>query len=186
MWSPCDTHLILKRLSSAILTANCICERKNIHHCYVSIRKIAMEQNHLNRTFIWIEHFEKKKKSSISFIQKNLFIHLTVWFVHVLRLASKTCAIALMQAGFQANQFASIIDRTDKITNFTKNHARKSFFFFRRLKRDFHLNFCICHKKSKIMNSKKKNLLVLFIHKIHVILFSKVLKTFKFKLFSSF
>ena len=143
----------------------------------------SFESNiHLNRTF-----WKKKKKSSISFIQKNLFIHLTVWFVHVLRLASKTCATALMQAGFQTNQFASIIDRTDKITNFTKNHASKSFFFFRRLKRDFPLNFCICHKKSKIMNWKKKNnLLVLFIHKIHVILFSKVLKTFKFKLFSSF
>ena len=34
------------------------------------------------------------------------------------------------KAGMQANQFASMIDRTGNITNFTKNCAGKSFFFF--------------------------------------------------------
>ena len=45
------------------------------------------------------------------------------------RLVSKTCAIALMQAGMQANQLASAIDRAGNITNFPENRANKSFFF---------------------------------------------------------
>ena len=45
------------------------------------------------------------------------------------RLVSKTCAIALMQAGMQANQLASAIDRVGNITNFPENRANKSFFF---------------------------------------------------------
>ena len=35
----------------------------------------------------------------------------------------------LVQAGTQANQFASAIDCTSNITNFTENHTGKSFFF---------------------------------------------------------
>ena len=34
-----------------------------------------------------------------------------------------------MQAGTQANQFASAIDSAGNITNFTENRAGKSFFF---------------------------------------------------------
>ena len=46
----------------------------------------------------------------------------------------------------QANQFATAIDHTDSITNFTGNHASRSL-FFSRLKRDLFLNFCVCHEK---------------------------------------
>ena len=45
------------------------------------------------------------------------------------RLVNETRAIALVQAGMQANQFASAIDRTSNKTNFTENRACKSFFF---------------------------------------------------------
>ena len=45
------------------------------------------------------------------------------------RLVNDTRTIALVQAGMQANQFASTIDRTSNKTNFTKNCACKSFFF---------------------------------------------------------
>ena len=50
-------------------------------------------------------------------------------FGHPNRLVNETCAIVLVQAGTQANQFASAIDCTGKITNFTENHAGKSVFF---------------------------------------------------------
>ena len=49
---------------------------------------------------------------------------------NISRLVNETRAIALVQAGTQANQFASAIDRADNITNFTENRAGKSFFFF--------------------------------------------------------
>ena len=45
------------------------------------------------------------------------------------RLVNETCAIVLVQAGTQANQFASAIDRTSNKTNFTENRVCKSFFF---------------------------------------------------------
>ena len=45
-------------------------------------QKIAMERSRLNRTLIWIERFEEKNKVRF-FHSKNLFIHLTVWFVNV-------------------------------------------------------------------------------------------------------
>ena len=61
-------------------------------------------------------------------------------------LVSETRAIALMQAGMQANQLASVIDCAGSITNFTENRASKSF-FFSRLKRNVFFNFCVCHKK---------------------------------------
>ena len=44
------------------------------------------------------------------------------------RLVNKTYAIALMQAGMQANQFTSAIDCAGNITNLTKYRAGKSFF----------------------------------------------------------
>ena len=69
----------------------------------------------------------------------------------LIRLVDETCAIVLMQAGMQANQFASAIDRGGNIRNFTDDRAGKSFFFWR-LKSDLSLNFCVCHKESKIMN----------------------------------
>ena len=46
-----------------------------------------------------------------------------------LRLVNETRTIVLAQAGMQANQFASVIDHADNITNFTENHTGKSFFF---------------------------------------------------------
>ena len=38
-------------------------------------------------------------------------------------LINETCAIALVQAGMQANQLTSVIDHAGSITNFTENHA---------------------------------------------------------------
>ena len=67
------------------------------------------------------------------------------------RLVDETCGIALMQEGMQANQFASAIDQRGNIRNFNDNRAGKSFFFLK-TQRDLSLNFCVCHKESKIMN----------------------------------
>ena len=69
----------------------------------------------------------------------------------VYRLVNEIRAIALVQAGTQANQFASAIDRAGNITKFTENRGGKSFFFLK-LKRDLSLNFFVCHTKSKIVN----------------------------------
>ena len=54
-------------------------------------------------------------------------------------LVNETRAIALVQAGTQADQLASAIDRVGNIINFTKNRARKSFFFSQDLKETFSL-----------------------------------------------
>ena len=43
------------------------------------------------------------------------------------RLVNETCAIVLLKAGMQTNQFASTIDLAGDITNFTENHVGKSF-----------------------------------------------------------
>ena len=51
------------------------------------------------------------------------------------RLVNETCMIALVQAGMQANQFASVTDRAGNITNFTENRTGKSFFFLKTEKR---------------------------------------------------
>ena len=51
------------------------------------------------------------------------------------RLVNETCMIALVQAGMQANQFASVTDRAGNITNFTENRTGKSFFFLKTQKR---------------------------------------------------
>ena len=45
------------------------------------------------------------------------------------RLVNGTCVITLVQAGMQANQFASTIDRACNITNFVENCTSKSSFF---------------------------------------------------------
>ena len=50
-------------------------------------------------------------------------------------LVNETCMIALVQAGMQANQFASVTDRAGNITNFTENRTGKSFFFLKTEKR---------------------------------------------------
>ena len=60
---------------------------------------------------------------------------------------SETYAIALVQAGMQANHFARAIDRAGNITNFIENCAGKSFFFFLKQEGHFFLNFCAWHKK---------------------------------------
>ena len=43
---------------------------------------------------------------------------------------NETCAITLVQAGMQVNQFASAIDGVGNIINFPENRNGKSFFFF--------------------------------------------------------
>ena len=60
-------------------------------------------------------------------------------FAFKCRLVNETRAIALVQAGTQADQLASAIDRVGNIINFTKNRARKSFFFSQDLKETFSL-----------------------------------------------
>ena len=60
-------------------------------------------------------------------------------FAFKCRLVNQTRAIALVQAGTQADQLASAIDRVGNIINFTKNRARKSFFFSQDLKETFSL-----------------------------------------------
>ena len=60
-------------------------------------------------------------------------------FAFKCRLVNETRAIALVQAGTQADQLASATDRVGNIINFTKNRARKSFFFSQDLKETFSL-----------------------------------------------
>ena len=48
---------------------------------------------------------------------------------HRRRLVNETRAIALVQTGTQANQFASAIDRANNITNFAENRAGSNSFF---------------------------------------------------------
>ena len=48
---------------------------------------------------------------------------------YLIKLVNETCAITLAQAGTQANQFTSTINRIGNITNFTKNRAGRSFIF---------------------------------------------------------
>ena len=101
------------------------------------------------------------------------------------RLVNETCAILLVQAGMQENQFASAIDCTGNITNFTENRASRSSFFSEDSKETFPL---ICVSVIRKVNSwtEQNILLLLFVCKICVILCCKVLKVFNFKLFCSF
>ena len=66
--------------------------------------------------------------------KKTLTLIHTVANVNICRLVNETRAIALVEAGTQANQFASAIDRVSNIT-FTENRAGKSFFFLKTQKR---------------------------------------------------
>ena len=64
------------------------------------------------------------------------------------RLAYEICAMRLMQADTQANQFASATDCEGNITNFlSKIVQEKVSFSISRLKGDLFLNFFVCHKK---------------------------------------
>ena len=74
--------------------------------------------------------------------KKTLTLIHTVANVNICRLVNETRAIALVEAGTQANQFASAIDRVSNIT-FTENRAGKKVSFFSRLKRDLFFNFCV-------------------------------------------
>ena len=63
------------------------------------------------------------------------------------RLVNETCTIALVQAGMQANQFASAINLAGNITNFTKNRAGKSFIFSQDSKETCSLIFVLVIRK---------------------------------------
>ena len=65
---------------------------------------------------------------------KAIIVLLNVAFKWV-SLVSETHTIGLEQAGKQANQLASAIDRAGNITNFTANCASESFFFLKTQKR---------------------------------------------------
>ena len=65
-----------------------------------------------------------KKKYSCLFCQ-----NLIRAAIRYIRLVNGTHAIVLVQAGMQANQLTRAIDHTSNITDFTKNHTGKSFFF---------------------------------------------------------
>ena len=89
------THIWFRNVQALLyLTANCDLWEKQYFSLLCFSQKNcngteSFESNiHLNRTF-W-----KKKKSSISFIQKNLYIHLTVRFVHVLRACWHKCELS--------------------------------------------------------------------------------------------
>ena len=58
------------------------------------------------------------------------------------RLVNVTRAIALVQAGTQADQLASAIHRTGNNTQITQE---KVSFFLKTQKRDEPFNFCVCH-----------------------------------------
>ena len=77
-------------------------------------------------------------------------------------LVSETHAIELVQAGMQANQFASMIDCAGN-NKFYQKLCWQKFLFFWRLKKDLSLNFCVYHKKSKIMNWTKHSVTTIYI-----------------------
>ena len=68
------------------------------------------------------------------------------------RLVNETRAIALVQAGTQANQFPSAIDRAGNITNFTENRAGKGFFFFLKSQERLVLKYLSVNKKIIMTN----------------------------------
>ena len=53
-------------------------------------------------------------------------------------------AIALVQAGTQADKLTSAIDRVGN-NKFYQKSRKKNFLVFSRLKRDVFFNFCVCH-----------------------------------------
>ena len=85
--------------------------------------------------------------------------------MYYFRLVNEICAIALVQAGAQANQFASAIDRVGNITNFTENRASKSFVFSQDSKETCSLIF-VSYKK--VYQEK-----IPFLKTIHMVYFIK-------------
>ena len=71
------------------------------------------------------------------------------WKLSCCRLVSETCAIVLVQAGTQVNQFAGAIDPAGNITNFSENCAGKSFFFSQDSKKSCSLIFVSVIRKVK-------------------------------------
>ena len=89
-------------------------------------------------------------RTSTCLLYNNCMIKLIIVlsnFTFKCRLVNETHAIALVQAGSQANQLASAIDRIGSMTNFTKNHASKSFFFSQDSKETCPLIFVSAIKK---------------------------------------
>ena len=99
------------------------------------------------------------------------------------RLVNETRMILLVQAGMQTNQFASMIDCTGNIIHFTEDCATKSFFFSQDSKETCSLIFVSIIRKVKLWITQKI-IVLLFICKICVILYCKVLNVFNFKLFN--
>ena len=77
---------------------------------------------------------------------KTIIVLLNVAFKWV-SLVSETRTIGLEQAGKQANQLASAIDRAGNIANFTANCASESFFFSEDSKETCYLIFVSVIKK---------------------------------------
>ena len=65
------------------------------------------------------------------------------------RVVNETHTIVLVQAGTQANQFASVNDCAGNITNFTENCSGKSFFFSEDTKETCPLIFVSAIRKVK-------------------------------------
>ena len=87
-------------------------------------------------------------------------------FAFKCRLVNETRAIALVQAGSQANQLASTIDRIESMTNFTENPASKSFFFSQDSKETCPLIFVSAIKKVHQRN-------IQFVKTINMYVFTK-------------
>ena len=60
------------------------------------------------------------------------------------RLVNEMQAIALMQAGMQANQLAIVIDRAGNITNFLKAQKRRVLYFLCVIKKVYQGNIPLC------------------------------------------
>ena len=67
---------------------------------------------------------------------------LLIWYISV-RLANETRTIVILQAGMQANQFASAIDCAGNMAIFTKNCCGKISFFLKTQKRLGLKFFCL-------------------------------------------
>ena len=98
-----------------------------------------------------------------------------------IRCVNEARAIALVQAGTQANQSASA---TDHAGNKFYQKSRWQKFFFLKTQKRLVLKFWGLIRKVKSW-IEQNILLLLYIYKIHLI-YCKVLKVFNFKIFSSF
>ena len=97
-----------------------------------------------------------------------MFLGHRVWH----RLVIETCTIALVQAGTQANQFASTIDRAGKLY---QKSCRQKFLFFLKTQKNLVLIFFLSVIRKVKSWIEQNILLLLFICYIHVILCWKVL-----------